>query len=227
MRFEIDTQKILERVDRKLAYLVANTENREKQRIELQQDGIIAYYGKKFYDYLALPAEGRALMVHDLSWSIKRDIREKKVTMDEWLEEKRILQIMCHYLEPINPNGKRFYNEILPHVDSRGYVQLYRGICKEELAEFHAGNYGALGIWWTTDIQTALLFAAGWRTRIIGGAVLSWRVNVGFLRCSFFQSHPGEVLISPAEVLDSGQCGKIKVLNRLQIALLRRVNKSQ
>lgn len=220
MGFEIDTQKILERIDHKLAYLFANIESREKLRIELQ-------HGEKFYDYLALPAEGRALMVHEVSWALVRDIRGKKVTREEYLERKRILQIMCHYLEPINPNGKSFYSEILPYVDLRGYVQLYRGICKEELAEFRAGNYGALGIWWTADIQTALQFAEGWRARIIGGAVLSWRVNVGFLRGSYFHMHPGEVLISPTEVLDSGQCEKIEVLNRLQIARLRRVNKSQ
>ena len=229
MRFEFDTQKLIREAFEKAAPEIWSVfENKElfkKNRLALRQEGLIAYFENHFYDYLELRPASRASFIQHATWVVRDFIHFEKVSKDEYLKERRILQTMCSYLEPLNPNKAEFYNEILPHIDKRGYVQLYRGICKKELAEFRAGNYGALGIWWATSIKTANIYGVEMRRK--DGAILSWRVNVALLKNPPYLHRPDEVLINPTEVLNSGQCGKIKVLNRLQIALLLRVNKSQ
>ena len=62
-------------------------------------------------------------------------------------------------------------------MDGAGYIQLYRGICKEELAELRAGNIDALGIWWTTIIDTAVEFGLG------NQIVLGEPGFIGFVAC--------------------------------------------
>jgi len=230
MKFELDSAKIVREAFEKAApELWSVIENRKllnKNRLALRQEGLIAYFENHFYDYLELSAASRVAFAQFASREFKNFPHIGKVSKDEYLKECRILQTMCSYLEPLNPNKAEFYNEILPHIDKRGYVQLYRGICREELAEFRAGNYDALGIWWTTSIKTANIYSAKIRIKK-DGAILSWRVYVAFLKNPSFLRHPNEVLINPTEVLNSGQCGKIQVLNRLQVAFLRSVNKSQ
>lgn len=192
-------------------------------RLSLQE-----YYDTLFEEFLLLPEHVRSLIVRDASWQLRKKAKRHEITEDEYLAEKRILQTLCTFLPPANAGSSTFKKDVLPYMDGTGYIQLYRGICKEELAELRAGNIDALGIWWTTIIDTAAEFSGDCNRRRHGerGFVISWRVWIGYLK-SLTTVHPGEVRLSPRQVWDSGQCGKIKVLNRLQIALLRRVNKSQ
>lgn len=191
-------------------------------RLSLQE-----YYDTLFEEFLLLPEHVRSLIVRDASWRLIKKAKKHEITKDEYLAEKRILQTLCAFLPPVNADSSTFEKDVLPYMDGAGYIQLYRGICEEELAELRAGNIDALGIWWTTIIDTAIEFS-GYRRRRNGapGFVISWRVWIGYLK-SLTDVHPGEVRLSPRQVWDSGKCGEIKVLNRLQIARLRRVNKSQ
>ena len=187
-----------------------------------------AYYDSPlFEEFLQLPEHVCSSIVREAAWQLRKKAKKHEITKDEYLAEKRILQTLCALLLPVNADSRTFKKEVLPYMDGAGYIQLYRGICEEELAELRAGNIDALGIWWTTIIDTAVKFGLG-NQIVLGepGFVISWRVWIGYLK-SITAAQPGEVHLSPRQVHDSGQCGKIKVLNRLQIALLRRVNKSQ
>ena len=200
----------------------------EKKHMAAARLSLQKYYDTLFEEFLQLPGYMRSWIVRDASWGLQTRAMRNEITKDEYLAEKRILQTLCAFVPPVNVDSSTFKKEVLPYMDGAGYIQLYRGICEEELAELRAGNIDALGIWWTTIIDTAVDFSGFYNRRRHGarGFVISWRVWIGYLK-HLPSGHPGEVHLSPRQVWDSGQCGKIKVLNRLQIALLRRVNKSQ
>ena len=164
-----------------------------------------AYIDARLEYFCQLRNIGRVRVLHALSWELSK--ASGKLDRETYLHEKSRLGYLCSLIEPISPDTRFFQKYILQHIDNRGYITLYRGVCREELNEFKAGNIDALGIWWTSDKSTALCFA-----KIRKGKILSWRVNIGMLRGAVLTNHHGEVHLSPRQVHDSGQCGKIGTL---------------
>lgn len=196
--------------------------HRAAVRLSLQ-----AYYDSPlFEEFLQLPEHVCSSIVLAAASQLRKKAMRHEITKDEYLAEKRILQTLCAFLPPAHVDST-FKKQVLPYMDGAGYIQLYRGICEEELAELRAGNIDALGIWWTTIIETAVEF--GLSNQIIHGEpgfVISWRVLIGYLK-SVTAVHPGEVRLSPRQVWDSGKCGKIEVLTLTQIKAIKQINKSQ
>ena len=187
-----------------------------------------AYYDSPlFEEFLQLPEHVCSSIVREASWQLRKKAKRHEITEDEYLAEKRILQTLCALLLPVNADSRTFKKNVLPYMDGTGYIQLYRGICNDELAKLRAGNIDALGIWWTTIIDTAVEFGLG-NQIVLGepGFVISWRVWIGYLK-SIAAAHPGEVHLSPRQVWDSGKCGKIEVLTLTQIKAIKQINKSQ
>lgn len=222
----INPEKILlDKISKYAEYF--DTASRDILISKLDKLGLTKFYDLYFTDFLAEGKQSRARLVHCASWNIIK--RFKTLSTDDYLEEKRILNIMCSFLEPMNPDRRFFKEQILPYMDGRGYVQLYRGVCRGELEQALSGNYDALGIWWTTEIRTACNFSE-WSPLLPQGekgghVVLSWRVNVGMLKDTFAPAHRGEVHISPMQVHNSCQCDKLEVLSGKQAKKLLQKNK--
>lgn len=192
----------------------------EEKHVAVASLSLQNYYDSSlFKEFFRLPSRVCSSIVSGGSRGLRLRAKKHEITKDEYLAEKRILQTLCAFLPPVNAGSSTFEKDVLPYMDGAGYVRLYRGICEEELAELRAGNIDALGIWWTTIIDTAILFSGLYNQRRHSepGFVISWRVWIGYLK-DIPPACPGEVRLSPRQVWDSGKCGKIEVLNRWQIA---------
>ena len=170
----LNPQRIMRLINDRFAEANAEQAAYERERDIARKTLPAAYVDARLEYFCQISDSGRVYVLHNLSWELSK--ASGKMDRETYLHEKSCLGYLCSLIEPIKPYTKFFKDYILPNMDNRGYIELYRGVCREELEEFKAGNIDALGIWWTSDMSTALWFAGHRR-----GKVLSWRVNIGMM----------------------------------------------